>query len=64
MASKGLRANYAMALNEEDHRLFTITRKTPMMVVLDTQTGKEVARLRARESVTMFFSTLHASAFT
>jgi DNA-binding beta-propeller fold protein YncE len=44
---KGLRANYAMALNEEDHRLFTITRKTPMMVVLDTQTGNEVARLRA-----------------
>jgi DNA-binding beta-propeller fold protein YncE len=44
---KDLRGNYAMALNEEDHRLFTITRKTPMMVVLDTQTGKEVARLRA-----------------
>jgi len=44
---KGLRANYAMALNEADHRLYTITRKTPMMVVLDTTTGKEVARLRA-----------------
>jgi DNA-binding beta-propeller fold protein YncE len=44
---KGLRANYAMALNEEDHRLFTITRKTPMLVVLDMQTGTEVARLRA-----------------
>lgn len=43
----GLRGNYAMALDEPDHRLFTITRKTPMMVVLDTQTGKEVARLRA-----------------
>ena len=44
---KGLRSNYAMALNEEDHRLFTITRKTPMMVVLNTETGSEVARLRA-----------------
>lgn len=44
---KGLRANYAMALSEEDHRLFTITRKTPMMVVLNTETGNEVARLRA-----------------
>ena len=44
---KGLRGNYAMALSEEDHRLFTITRKTPMMVVLDTQTGNEVTRLRA-----------------
>jgi len=36
-----------MALNEPDHRLFTITRKPPMLVVLDTETGKEVARLRA-----------------
>jgi len=44
---KGLKGNYAMALNEEDHRLFTVTRKTPMVVVLDTQTGNEVARLRA-----------------
>src|SRR5580693_4804272 len=41
---KGLRGNYAMALDEEDHRLFTITRKTPMLVVLDTQSGKEIAR--------------------
>ena len=44
---KNLRGNYAMALDEESHRLFTITRKTPMMVVLNTQTGAEVARLRA-----------------
>ncbi|HYL12624.1 MAG TPA: hypothetical protein VEV41_06295 [Terriglobales bacterium] len=44
---KGLRQNYAMALNEADHRLYTIARKTPMLVVFDTQTGKEVARLRA-----------------
>ncbi|MFY9528058.1 MAG: hypothetical protein WBC04_09890 [Candidatus Acidiferrales bacterium] len=44
---KGLRANYAMALNEADHRLFTITRKSPMLVVLDTETGKEIARLPA-----------------
>jgi DNA-binding beta-propeller fold protein YncE len=44
---KDLRGNYAMALNEDDHRLFTVTRKTPMLVVLDTQTGNEVARLRA-----------------
>jgi YVTN family beta-propeller protein len=43
----GLRANYAMALNEADHRLYTITRKTPMMVVFDTTTGKEVVRMRA-----------------
>jgi DNA-binding beta-propeller fold protein YncE len=46
-ALEGLRGNYAMALNEDDHRLFTITRKPPMMVALDTKTGREVARLRA-----------------
>src|SRR3984893_12281600 len=44
---EGLRANYAMALNEGDHRLFTITRKSPMMVVLNTETGNEVTRLPA-----------------
>src|SRR5260370_4700424 len=53
---KGLRSNYAMALNEEDHRLFTITRKTPMMVVLNTETGNEAARLRAAgECYDVFF---------
>ena len=44
---KNLRGNYAMALNEADHRLFTVTRKTPMLVVLDTHDGHEVTRLRA-----------------
>lgn len=44
---QSLRGNYAMALNEEDHRLYTITRKVPMMVVFDTESGKEVARLPA-----------------
>jgi DNA-binding beta-propeller fold protein YncE len=44
---KGLRGNYAMALDEQDHRLFTITRKTPMLVVLNTETGAEVERLPA-----------------
>jgi DNA-binding beta-propeller fold protein YncE len=44
---KGIRGNYAMALDEEDHRLFTVTRKTPRLVVFNTETGAEVARLRA-----------------
>jgi DNA-binding beta-propeller fold protein YncE len=44
---KGLRGNYAMALNEEDHRLFTVSRKLPMLVVLNTETGAEVARMPA-----------------
>lgn len=44
---KELKGNYAMALDEQDHRLFTITRKTPMLVVLNTETGTEVERLPA-----------------
>lgn len=43
---KGLRGNFPMQLDEKDHRLFTVTRKPPMLVVLNTETGKEVARLR------------------
>jgi hypothetical protein len=41
----GATLNVAMALNEDDQRLFVITRKPPLLIVLDTQTGKEVARL-------------------
>ena len=41
----GAKANYPMALNEDDHRLFVITRRPPLLVVLDTNTGKEVARV-------------------
>ncbi|MDE3137224.1 MAG: hypothetical protein KGL59_11665 [Acidobacteriota bacterium] len=41
----GVRANFAMALDEADHRLFTVTRKVPMLIVLDTGTGREVARV-------------------
>ena len=44
---KGLRGNFPMQLDEKNHRLFTVTRKPPMLVVLDTTTGKEIARLRA-----------------
>ena len=53
---KGLRGNFPTALDEKDHRLFTVTRKPPMLVVLDTQTGKEVARLRTSgDSDDLFF---------
>lgn len=41
----GAKANYPMALDEDDHRLFVVTRRPPLLVVLDTDTGKEVARL-------------------
>src|SRR3989454_11299098 len=41
----GAKANYPMALDEDDHRLFVVTRRPPLLVVLDTNTGKEVARV-------------------
>jgi DNA-binding beta-propeller fold protein YncE len=44
-ALNGAKANYPMALNEDDHRLYVVTRRPPLVVVLDTDTGKEVARV-------------------
>jgi DNA-binding beta-propeller fold protein YncE len=43
----GAKANFPMALDEENHRLFIGTRRPPLLIVLDTDTGKEVARLPA-----------------
>ena len=43
----GVRGNYAMALNEDDHRLFVSTRKIPMLLVFDTESGREIARMPA-----------------
>jgi DNA-binding beta-propeller fold protein YncE len=37
------KANYPMALDEANHRLFLGCRDKPMVVVVDTQSGKEVA---------------------
>jgi DNA-binding beta-propeller fold protein YncE len=34
-----------MALDEDGHRLFVVTRRPPLVVVLDTDSGKEVARV-------------------
>src|SRR6266567_1783523 len=41
----GIKANNPLALDEDDHRLFVITRRPPLLIVLDTDTGKEVARV-------------------
>src|SRR5256712_2280082 len=41
----GAKANYPMALDEDDHRLFVVTRRPPLLVVLDTGTGNAVARV-------------------
>ena len=44
---KGTRQSYATALNETDHRFFVLSRKPPLLLVFDTRTGNEVARLPA-----------------
>jgi hypothetical protein len=41
----GGKKNVAMALDEADHRLFTITRRPAVMAVFDTVEGKQVATL-------------------
>jgi YVTN family beta-propeller protein len=40
-------ANYPMALDERDHRLFVVTRLPGRLIVLDTDQGKRVATLPA-----------------
>jgi DNA-binding beta-propeller fold protein YncE len=40
-------ANYAMALDEGDHRLFVVTRFPARLLVVDTETGKTVQKLPA-----------------
>jgi DNA-binding beta-propeller fold protein YncE len=39
--------NYAMALDETDHRLFVVSRAPARLVVMDTATGKVVQKLAA-----------------
>jgi len=41
----GAKANYPMALDEDDRRLFVVTRRPPFVLVLDTDNGKELARV-------------------
>lgn len=40
-----LRANFPMALDEADHRLFVVTRDPARFLVLDSESGKRVATL-------------------
>jgi DNA-binding beta-propeller fold protein YncE len=42
---KSATANYPMALDQANHRLFIGCRKKPSLVVLDTESGQEVATL-------------------
>lgn len=41
----GASGNFAMALDETDHRLFSATRKIPALVVFNTQTGQQIAEV-------------------
>ena len=41
----GLQANYPMALDEADHRLFVVTRQPARLIVLDTSSGKRLGTL-------------------
>ena len=41
----GATANYPMALDEPDHRLFVVCRRPARLLVLDTSTGKVIATL-------------------
>jgi DNA-binding beta-propeller fold protein YncE len=60
----GAKGNYPMILDEADHRLFVVTRAPPQMVVLDTDTGKEVARVRVKAASDDAYSMPLASAST
>ena len=44
----GAKANFPMVLDESNRRLFVITRAPPLVVVLNTETGNEVARVRVK----------------
>jgi len=56
----GERENFPMALDEPTNRLFIGARRDPMLVVLDTQTGKPIAtRASPRDCDDLFFDADH-----
>jgi len=44
---QGAEANFPMALDESQHRLFVGVRTPPMLLVIDTESGKEIARVQS-----------------
>src|SRR5215510_6579609 len=40
-------ANFPLALDEPNHRLFVGFRKPPMLMIIDTESGKEIARVQS-----------------
>ena len=60
----GTSANYPMALDEADQRLFVGCRTPPEVVVLDTDSGHLVAKLPGSAIRTIFFSILPGDSCT
>src|SRR5258708_26550412 len=52
-------ANYPMALDQQNHRLFVVTRFPARLIVLDTDQGKRVAALSAIGDWHVFFYAQH-----
>src|SRR5215510_12605948 len=44
---QGAEANFPMALDESQHRLFVGVRTPPMLMVMDTESGQEIARMQS-----------------
>jgi hypothetical protein len=44
---QGAEANFPMALDDSQHRLFVGVRTPPLLLVLDTESGKEMARVQS-----------------
>src|SRR5262249_32040897 len=44
---QGAEANFPMALDEAHHRLFVGLRKPAMLLIVDTESGKEIGRLES-----------------
>jgi hypothetical protein len=44
---QGAEANFPMALDETHHRLFVGVRTPPMLLVMDTESGKEITRVQS-----------------
>jgi hypothetical protein len=57
---QGAEANFPMALDESNHRLFAGVRKPPMLMIVDTESGKEIARMKSvGDADDLFYDALH-----
>lgn len=53
-------ANFPMAFDEADHRLFVVTRRPAKLIVLDTESGKQIANYPAvGDADDLFYDSAH-----